>query len=81
MLFADSERGGGKWAIIAMLNERCELCGADPRTHLADVLGKIVNDHPNNSIDDLPPLVYAGPEPIEALAIEPRESVAADPKK
>jgi transposase len=67
-LFAGSDGGGENWAVIATLIENCKLCDVDPYAYLADVLGKIVNGHPNSAIDDLLPWAYARPEPLKAVA-------------
>jgi hypothetical protein len=67
-LFAGSDGGGENWAVVASLIETCKLCGVDPYGYLADVLAKIVNGHPNNAIDDLPPWAYAKAEPLKAVA-------------
>ena len=67
-LFAGSDGGGDNWAVVASLIETCKLCGVDPQAHLADVLAKIVNGHPNNAIDDLLPWAYAQPEPLRDVA-------------
>src|SRR3954465_2385402 len=45
-LFAGSDGGGEHWAIIASLSETCKLCDVDPQFYLADVIIRIVNNHP-----------------------------------
>ena len=67
-LFAGSDGGGENWAVIATLIENCKLCGVDPNAYLANVLGKIVNSHPNSAIDDLLPWAYVRPDPLKAVA-------------
>jgi len=67
-LFAGSDGGGDNWAVIATLIENCKLSGVDPHAYLTDVLGKIVNGHPNSQIDDLLPWAYARTEPLKAVA-------------
>jgi transposase len=67
-LFAGSDGGGENWAVIATLVENCKLSGVDPCAYLADVLGKIVNGHPNRAIDDLLPWAYAPPQTFKAVA-------------
>jgi transposase len=61
-----------KWATnihdTALWIENCKLCGVDPYAYLAEVLGKIVNGHPNSAIGDLLPWAYAIPEPLKAVA-------------
>jgi transposase len=61
-LFAGSDGGGAHWAVIASLIETCKLIGVEPQAYLADVITRIVNGHPNKSIDELLPWAYiAGP--------------------
>jgi transposase len=67
-LFAGSDGGGANWAVIPTLIENYKLSGVDPHAYLTDVLGKIVNGHPNNQIDDLLPWFYARTEPLTAAA-------------
>jgi len=57
-LFAGSDGGGEHWAVIASLIETCKLIGVDPHAYLANVITRIVNDHPNNQIDELLPWAY-----------------------
>ena len=57
-LFAGSDGGGEHWAVIASLIETCKLTGIEPHAYLADVIKKIVSDHPNSQIDDLLPWAY-----------------------
>lgn len=66
-LFAGSDGGAGHWAVIASLIETCKLNDVEPLGYLADVLTRIVNDHPNSRIDDLLPWAYAAPE-LKAVA-------------
>jgi transposase len=53
-LFAGSDRGGQRAAIMYSLIGTAKLNGIDPQAWLADVLAKIA-DYPNNRIDDLLP--------------------------
>lgn len=53
-LFAGSERGAQRAAIIYSLVASCKLCGHDPYAYFRDVLTKI-STHPANRIDDLLP--------------------------
>ena len=42
-LFAGSNAGGERWAILASLINTAKLHGLDPQTYLADVLDRIVS--------------------------------------
>jgi len=53
-LFAGSERGGERAALMYTLIQTAKLNGVDPHAWLADVLARI-NDHPINRIEDLLP--------------------------
>ena len=55
-LFAGSDGGGEHWAVLASLIETCKLNDVEP--HLADVLTRLINGHPNSRIDDLLPWAY-----------------------
>ena len=57
-LFAGSERGGERAAIMYTLLQTAKLNAVDPRAWLADVLARI-NDHPINKIEDLLPWNWA----------------------
>jgi hypothetical protein len=54
-LFAGSDGGGDHWAILASLIETCKLNDVDPEAYLANVLARLVADHPANRLDDLLP--------------------------
>lgn len=53
-LFAGSDRGGQRAAIIYTLIQTCRLNDVDPQTWLADVLARIA-DHPISRLDELLP--------------------------
>jgi hypothetical protein len=50
--------GAEHWATIASLIETCKLNDVDPLKYPTDVLARIINNHPNNSIDQLLPWPY-----------------------
>ena len=52
--------------MLASLIETCKLNGVDPQGYLADVIGRIVQGHPNSRLDELLPWAYAAP--IRAVA-------------
>lgn len=66
-LFAGSDGGGEHWATITSLIETAKLNGVDPYAYLADVITRIVADHPQSQLDDLLPWAYA-PAPLKAVA-------------
>jgi transposase len=57
-LFAGSDGGAEHWAIIASLIETCKLNDVDPLMYLTNVLTRIVNGHPNSTIDQLLPWAF-----------------------
>lgn len=57
-LFAGSDKGGEHWATLASLVETCKLNGVEPEGYLADVLTRLVNNHPNSRLDELLPWSY-----------------------
>lgn len=54
-LFAGSDGGGHRWAIIASLIETAKLNGIEPYAWLRDVLTRMVDGHPANRLDELMP--------------------------
>ena len=56
-LFAGSDNGGERAALIYTLIETCKLNGVDPFAYLRDVLARIA-DHPINRIDELLPWTW-----------------------
>lgn len=67
-LFAGSDGGADHWAVIASLIETCKLTAVEPQAYLADVLTRIVNDHPNSRIDELLPWAYTTSTTVAAVA-------------
>jgi hypothetical protein len=67
-LFAGSDGGGEHWAVIASLIETCKLCDVEPQNYLADIITKIVNDHPNSKIDQLLPWAYPAAPALRDVA-------------
>jgi transposase len=58
-LFAGSERGADRAAIMATLIMTAKLNDIDPQAWLADVLARI-NDHSVHRLDELLPWIWAG---------------------
>ena len=54
-LFAGSEGGADRWAIVASLLATAKLNGIEPYAYLKDVLERMTHGHPANRIDDLLP--------------------------
>lgn len=57
-LFAGSDGGAEHWAVLASLIETCKLVGVEPHGYLADVISRIVNQHPQSRLDELLPWAY-----------------------
>jgi len=54
-LFAGSDGGGVRWAIVCSLIETCKLNGVEPYAYLKDVLTRMVHGHLVNRLDELLP--------------------------
>lgn len=54
-LFAGSDGGGERWAILCSLIETCKLNDIEPCAYLRDVLQRMVDGHPINRLDELLP--------------------------
>lgn len=54
-LFAGSDGGADRWAIVASLLATAKLNGIEPYSYLKDVLERMTNGHPMRRIDDLLP--------------------------
>lgn len=66
-LFAGSDSGGRRAAILYTLIQTATLNGFDPEAYLRDVLARIA-DHPINRIDDLLPWAWAASPRTAAAA-------------
>lgn len=64
-LFAGSDGGADRWAVVATLLETAKLNGVEPYTYLKDVLERMVNGHPMSRIDDLLPWNWSPSNPSE----------------
>ena len=67
-LFAGSDGGAEHWAVIASLVETCKLVSVEPRAYLADVITRIVEDHPNSRLDELLPWAFPATPTAKAVA-------------
>jgi len=54
-LFAGSDGGADRWAIVASLLATAKLNDVEPYAYLKDVLERMTNGHPADRIDDLLP--------------------------
>ena len=66
-LFAGSDSGGHRAAILYTLIQTATLNGLDPEAYLRDLLARIA-DHPINRIDDLLPWAWAASPRTAAAA-------------
>jgi len=57
-LFAGSDGGGVRWAVVCSLIETCKLNGVEPFAYLKDVLTRMVDGHLVNRLDELLPWVW-----------------------
>ena len=64
-LFAGSDGGVHRWAIIASLLETAKLNGVEPYAYLKDVLDRMSHGHPMSQIDDLLPWNWKPAVPSE----------------
>lgn len=60
-LFAGSDGGGERWAVICSLIETCRLNGVEPYAYLTDSIARMVAGHPMNRLDELLPWNWRGP--------------------
>lgn len=58
-LFAGSDGGGHRWAVICSLIETAKLNGVEPYAWLSDVLTRMVEGHPASRLDELLPWNWA----------------------
>jgi transposase len=66
-LFAGSDRGGERAAVLYSLIVTAKLNDVDPQAWLADVLGRIA-DHPANRLDELLPWHWRKPATVHSAA-------------
>lgn len=67
-LFAGSDGGGERWAILCSLIETCKLNDVEPYAYLRDVLTRMVDGHPINRLDELLPWNWDSTGPAGANA-------------
>jgi hypothetical protein len=66
-LFAGSDRGGERAAVVYSLIATAKLNDVDPQAWLADVLARIA-DHPVRRLDELLPWHWRKPATVHAAA-------------
>jgi transposase len=64
-LFAGSDGGGERWAVVCSLIETAKLNNVEPYAYLNDVLQRLVDGHPMSRIDDLLPWNWHPLEPVK----------------
>jgi transposase len=64
-LFAGSDRGATRWAVVASLVATAKLNGVEPFAYLKDVLERMSNGHPMSQLEELLPWNWA---PLHAAA-------------
>lgn len=60
-LFAGSDGGADRWAIVCSLITTAKLNDREPYAYLKDVLARMTNSHPASRLDDLLPWNWAPP--------------------
>ncbi len=64
-LFAGSDGGGARWAILCSLIETCKMNGVEPYAYLHDVLTRMVDGYPVNRLDALLPWAWKNANPVK----------------
>jgi hypothetical protein len=64
-LFAGSDGGGERWAMICSLIATAKLNGIEPYAYLRDVLERMTHGHPMSRLDDFLPWIWT-PKPISS---------------
>ncbi|SKA39019.1 IS66 family transposase [Consotaella salsifontis] len=65
-LFAGSDGGGERWAILCSLIETAKLNDVEPYAWLVDVLQRMVDDHPANRLDELLPWAWKAARSVKS---------------
>ena len=65
-LFAGSDGGGVRWAVLCSLIETCKLNGVEPYAYLHDVLTRMVEGYPINRLDALLPRAWKTTNHVKA---------------
>jgi len=65
-LFAGSDGGAERWAILCSLIETAKLNGVEPYAYLADILQRMADGYPANRLGDLLPWAWKAANPVKA---------------
>lgn len=65
-LFAGSDGGGHRWAVLCSLIESCKLNDVEPYAYLHDVLTRMVDGHSINRLDELLPWAWKTANPVKS---------------
>jgi transposase len=65
-LFAGSDGGGHRWAVLCSLIESCKLNNVEPYAYLHDVLSRMVDGYPINRLDELLPWAWKATNPVKS---------------
>jgi hypothetical protein len=66
-LFAGSDGGADRWAVVATLIETARLNGVEPYAYLKDVLTRMADGHPVNRLDELLPWAWKAEAGVKTL--------------
>lgn len=64
-LFAGSDGGGHRWAVICSLIETAKLNDVEPYAYLANILQRMIDGHPVNRLDELLPWNWKAGNPVK----------------
>jgi transposase len=64
-LFAGSDGGGRRWAVLCSLIETCKLNGVEPYAYLKDVLERMVDGYTINRLDELLPWAWRAEDHVK----------------
>ncbi|MDW6022166.1 IS66 family transposase [Mesorhizobium sp. BAC0120] len=64
-LFAGSDGGGHRWALLCSLIETCKMNGAEPYAYLTDMLDRMVDGYPANHLGELMPWAWKQQNPVK----------------
>ena len=65
-LFAGSDGGAERWAILCSLIETAKLNGVEPYAYLTDILQQMADGYPANRLGDLLPWAWKAANPVKA---------------